>query len=479
MASSAAAERTPAVESARILVVDDERSMREMLAILLKREGHEVSVAESGRGAIDLLNQKPFDLVVSDARMPDVDGLEVLRHARSINPSVIAIMVTAYGSPDLLRGVAQLGVNDYVEKPFNTEVLRFRIRKELDRRRLQQENVLLKRAMHSANRFENIIGNSRPMQEVFELVETIAQTASTVLITGESGTGKELIARAIHVRSPRSDRPFVAVNCGALTETLLDSELFGHMRGAFTGADGNRKGLIEVADKGTIFLDEIGEMSAMLQVKVLRVLQERKFRRVGGTEEVDADIRIIAATNRDLAKMVSQGEFREDLYYRINVIPIRLPSLRERGEDIPLLAEHFVTKFAAQMKKPIVGISGTALECLKSHSWPGNVRELENAIERAVALERTPSILPESLPETTRGVQKAVSGPAAPLDGAPAASPSFPAAGFDLEKHVQDLEREYIAEALKQAGGVKVKAAELLGMSFRSFRYYMKKYNLK
>ena len=477
MATSA--PEKPAVESARILVVDDERSMREMLAILLKREGHDVSVAESGRGAIELLNQKPFDLVVSDARMPDVDGLEVLRHARSINPSVIAIMVTAYGSPDLLRGVAQLGVNDYVEKPFNTEVLRFRIRKELDRRRLQQENVLLKRAMHSANRFENIIGNSRPMQEVFELVETIAQTASTVLITGESGTGKELIARAIHVRSPRSDRPFVAVNCGALTETLLDSELFGHMRGAFTGADGNRKGLIEVADKGTIFLDEIGEMSPMLQVKVLRVLQERKFRRVGGTEEVDADIRIIAATNRDLARMVSQGEFREDLYYRINVIPIRLPSLRERGEDIPLLAEHFVGKFAAQMKKPIVGISGAALECLKAHSWPGNVRELENAMERAVALERTPSILPESLPETTRGVQKAVSGPATPLEAVPAASPPLPAAGFDLEKHVQDLEREYIAEALRQAGGVKVKAAELLGMSFRSFRYYMKKYNLK
>jgi two-component system response regulator PilR (NtrC family) len=479
MATSVAPER-PAVESARILVVDDERSMREMLAILLKREGHEVSVAESGRGAIDLLNQKPFDLVVSDARMPDVDGLEVLRHARSINPSVIAIMVTAYGSPDLLRGVAQLGVNDYVEKPFNTEVLRFRIRKELDRRRLQQENVLLKRAMHSANRFENIIGNSRPMQEVFELVETIAQTASTVLITGESGTGKELIARAIHVRSPRSDRPFVAVNCGALTETLLDSELFGHMRGAFTGADGNRKGLIEVADKGTIFLDEIGEMSPMLQVKVLRVLQERKFRRVGGTEEVDADIRIIAATNRDLARMVSQGEFREDLYYRINVIPIRLPSLRERGEDIPLLAEHFVTKFAAQMKKPVVGISGAALECLKAHTWPGNVRELENAMERAVALERTPSILPESLPETARGVQKPVSGPATPLDAVSTpASPALPATGVDLEKHVQDLERDYIAEALKQAGGVKVKAAELLGMSFRSFRYYMKKYNLK
>jgi len=480
MATSAATERPSAVESARILVVDDERSMREMLAILLKREGHEVSVAENGRGAIELLNQRPFDLVVSDARMPDVDGLEVLRHARSINPSVIAIMVTAYGSPDLLRGVAQLGVNDYVEKPFNTEVLRFRIRKELDRRRLQQENVLLKRAMHSANRFENIIGNSSAMLEVFELVETIAPTGSTILISGESGTGKELIARAIHVRSPRCDRPFVAVNCGALTETLLDSELFGHMRGAFTGADGNRKGLIEVADKGTIFLDEIGEMSPMLQVKVLRVLQERKFRRVGGTEEVEADIRIIAAMNRDLGKMVGEGQFREDLYYRINVIPVRLPSLRERTEDIPLLASHFVEKFAEQMKKPIVGLSGTALESLKRHSWPGNVRELENAIERAVALERTPSILPESLPEAVRGMERSVVSPSTPPEAAVGAAPRvLPEKGFDLEKHVQHLEREYIADALRQSGGVKVKAAELLGMSFRSFRYYMKKYNLK
>jgi two-component system, NtrC family, response regulator PilR len=479
MAGGVTTERAAAAESARILVVDDERSMREMLAILLKREGHEVSVAENGRAAIELLDQRPFDLVVSDARMPDLDGLEVLRHARSINPTVIAIMVTAYGSPDLLRGVAQLGVNDYVEKPFNTEVLRFRIRKELDRRRLQQENVLLKRAMHSANRFENIIGNSSPMLEVFELVDTIAQTGSTVLITGESGTGKELIARAIHVRSPRSERPFVAVNCGALTETLLDSELFGHMRGAFTGADGNRKGLIEVAEKGTIFLDEIGEMSPMLQVKILRVLQERKFRRVGGTDEVEADIRIIAATNRDLAKMVSEGQFREDLYYRINVIPIRLPSLRERIEDVALLAEHFVAKFAAQMMKPIVGISGTAMECLRQHSWPGNVRELENAMERAVALERTPSILPESLPEPVRGIGRPVASPAsAPRDGA-GNGRVLPEKGFDLEKHVQHLERDYIADALRQSGGVKVKAAELLGMSFRSFRYYMKKYNLK
>jgi two-component system response regulator PilR (NtrC family) len=469
----------PAAKAARILVVDDERSMREMLAILLKREGHDVAVAENGRGAIELLNQRPFDLVVSDARMPDVDGLEVLRHARSINPSVIAIMVTAYGSPDLLRGVAQLGVNDYVEKPFNTEVLRFRIRKELDRRRLQQENVLLKRAMHSAHTFENIIGNSSAMVQVFDLIETIASTGSTVLITGESGTGKELVARAIHVRSPRSDRPFVAVNCGALTETLLDSELFGHMRGAFTGADGNKKGLIEVADKGTIFLDEIGEMSAMLQVKILRVLQERKFRRVGGTEEVEADIRIIAATNRDLGRMVAEGQFREDLFYRINVIPVRLPSLRERSEDVPLLAEHFVARFAEQMKKPIAGISGAAMACLQAYPWPGNVRELENAMERAVALERTPSILPESLPETVRGMERPVAAPGGGATEIVAGARVLPGKGFDLEKHVQDLERDYIADALRQSGGVKVKAAELLGMSFRSFRYYMKKYNLK
>jgi two-component system response regulator PilR (NtrC family) len=468
-------DHTVAAPAARILIVDDERSMREMLGILLRREGHDVVVADNGRRAIECLNQKPFDLVVSDARMPDIDGLEVLRHARTINPSVIAIMITAFGSPDLIKGVEQLGVTDYVEKPFNTEVLKFRIRKELDRRRLQQENVLLKRAMHSTNQFGNIIGNSGSMVRVFEMVETVAPTGSTVLVTGESGTGKELVARAIHVRSARSERPFVAVNCGALSETLLDSELFGHMRGSFTGADSNRKGLIEVADKGTIFLDEIGEMSPMLQVKVLRVLQERKFRRVGGTEEVDADIRIIAATNRDLGKMVADGQFREDLYYRINVIPVRLPALRERADDIPLLAEHFVTKFAAQMKKTVSGISGGALTKLTAYSWPGNVRELENAMERAVALERTPSILPESLPESVQAAGPPVATSAA---GGAGTSP-LPEQGFDLEQHVQHLEREYIAEALRRSGGVKVKAAELLGMSFRSFRYYMKKYNLK
>jgi two-component system response regulator PilR (NtrC family) len=461
-----------AAPASRILVVDDERSMREMLGILLRRDGHDITIAESGRDAIALLEKQAFDLVVSDVKMPDVSGVEVIRAAREVNPAVIAILITAFGSRELIEEVAELGVDDYVEKPFNVEVLKFRIRKELERRRLRQENVLLKRTLQSSHQFSNIIGSSNPMLAVFRLVEMIAPTSSTVLISGESGTGKELVARAIHFNSPRKDRPFVALNCGALSETLLDSELFGHMRGAFTGADTNKKGLIEVAEKGTIFLDEIGEMTPLVQVKLLRVLQERKFRRLGGTDEVDADIRILAATNRDLGKMVAEGQFREDLYYRINVIPLRLPPLRERREDIPHLAEHFVNKYATQMGKDIAGISRGAMAMLTAHSWPGNIRELENAMERAVALEATPAILPESLPESLQAA-------AAVMPPAPVTSEAFPSVGFDLESHVQHIEREYIAEALRRAGGVKVKAAELLGMSFRSFRYYTKKYNLK
>jgi two-component system response regulator PilR (NtrC family) len=399
--------------------------------------------------------------------------VDVLREAKQIDPGITSIVMTAFATTDTAVEALRLGAADYVNKsPHAANELRLRVRKELERKRLQQENVLLKRALHSAHQFENIIGSSAPMLAVFQLVEAIAPTGSTVLITGESGTGKELVARAIHVNSPRKERPFVAFNCGAVSETLLDSELFGHMRGAFTGAETNKKGLIEVAEKGTIFLDEIGEMSPLVQVKLLRVLQERRFRRLGGTDEVEADIRVIAATNRDLTKMVAEGTFREDLFYRINVIPIRLPSLRERIEDIPLLAEHFVARFAAQMGKPVSGVSGAAMACLQSYNWPGNIRELENALERAVALERTPSVLVESLPEQVRASAALTVPPAA-------AAEAFPATGFDLEEHVKHIEREYIAEALRRAGGVKVRAAELLGMSFRSFRYYMKKYDLK
>ncbi len=457
---------------ARVLVVDDERSMRELLSIVLRRDGHDVLVAEDGRTAIDVMRRERIDILITDIRMPELSGVDVLREAKQIDPGIISIVMTAFSSTDTAVEALRLGAADYVNKsPSAANEVRLRVRKELERRKLQQENVLLKRALRSSHQFSNIIGTSAPMLAVFQLIETIAQTASTVLISGESGTGKELVARAIHFNSSRRDRPFVAVNCGALPETLLDSELFGHMRGAFTGADTNKKGLIEVAEKGSVFLDEIGEMSPLVQVKLLRVLQDRRFRRLGGTEEVDADIRIIAATNRDLSKMVADGTFREDLFYRINVIPVRLPSLRERPEDIPLLAEHFVSRFSAQMGKPITGVSAAAMACLQAYTWPGNVRELENAIERAVALERTPSILVESLPDQARRTT-------APTVTPPSVADSFPS-GFDLEQHVQEIEREYIAEALRRAGGVKVKAAELLGMSFRSFRYYTKKYNLK
>ena len=465
-----------AAVSSRVLVVDDERSMRELLSIVLKRDGHHVLIAESGKAALDILKRERVDVLITDIRMPEMTGVDVLREAKLIDPGIITIVMTAFATTDTAVEALRLGAADYVHKSPNAVTdLRLRVRKELERRRLQQENVLLKRALHSTHQFSNIIGSSGAMLALFELVETIAPTSSTVLISGESGTGKELVARAIHGRSPRADRPFVAVNCGALPETLLDSELFGHMRGAFTGADTNKKGLLEVAEKGTIFLDEIGEMSPMVQVKLLRVLQERKFRRLGGTEEVEADIRIITATNRDLSKMVAAGEFREDLFYRINVIPVHLPPLRDRGEDVCLLAEHFAAKFAAQMNKRITGLSGAAAACLRGYAWPGNVRELENAMERAVALERSPAILPESLPEAVRGGSNgsaASSGPSSTHD-------DFPVAGFDLEQHVQHIEREYIAEALRRANGVKKNAAELLGLSFRQFRYLLKKYNLQ
>jgi two-component system response regulator PilR (NtrC family) len=455
----------------RILVVDDERSMRELLAIVLRREGYEVMLAENGRTAVAALEREPVDLVISDIKMPDMSGVDVLRAAKRIDQDVLGIMITAFASTDTAVEALRMGAYDYLSKPFDVDELKIVVRNALERRQLRQENVLLKRALQTTHQFSNIVGRSEPMLAVFKMVETIAPTNSTILVTGESGTGKELVARAIHFNSLRRERPFVALNCGALPETLLESELFGHMRGAFTGAAVNKKGLIEVADRGTIFLDEIGETSPMMQVKLLRVLQERRFRRIGGLEEVDADIRVIAATNQDLGKLVAEGRFREDLFYRINVIPIHLPPLRERREDIPLLAEHFLAKYSAQMGKEITGISNDAIACLDLYAWPGNIRELENVIERAVALERTPAILPDSLPAHLLA--------GTPRNGGGPAPKQLPESGFHLEEHVKEIEREYIAQALRKAGGVQVKAAELLGMSFRSFRYYVKKYNLR
>jgi two-component system response regulator PilR (NtrC family) len=460
----------------RILVVDDERSMRELLAIVLRREGYDVLLAENGTSAIATLEKEPVDILISDIKMPDLSGVDVLRAAKRVDQDILGIMITAFASTETAVEAMRLGACDYLSKPFDVDLLRMKVREKIESRQLRQENVLLKRTLGLTHQFANIVGRSEGMLGVFKMIETVARTNSTILLTGESGTGKGLVAQAIHFHSLRRDRPVVAVNCGALPEALLESELFGHMRGAFTGADSNKKGLIEVADRGTVFLDEIGEMNAVMQVKLLRVLQERKFRRVGGLEEMQADIRVIAATNQDLAKLVADGRFREDLFYRINVIGIHLPPLRERREDIPLVAEHFLAKYSEQMGKSINAISREALALMQKYDWPGNIRELENTIERAVALESTPTVLPDSLPPAVRADSGRTS--IGVVSQQPLES-SLPPSGFDLEAHVQEIERGYLAEALKRAGGVQVKAAELLGMSFRSFRYYVKKYNLR
>jgi two-component system response regulator PilR (NtrC family) len=486
-------QATSATSKPRILIVDDEPSLREMLGIVLRRDGFDVIIAANGTEAIDILQRERVDLLLSDIRMPDKNGVEVLRAAKALNQDIVAFMMTAFASTETAVEAMRLGAVDYFTKPFNMDELRLKVRQQLENYRLKEENLLLKRALNTRHEFSSIIGRSEPMVRVFRMIEMIARTGSTVLITGESGTGKELAARAVHYNSLRREHPFVALNCGALTETLLESELFGHMRGSFTGADTNKKGLVEAAERGTIFLDEIGEMSLTMQVKLLRVLQDRKFRRVGGTEEVPVDIRVVAATNQELPKMVAEGRFREDLFYRINVIPIQLPPLRDRGDDIPILAEHFLAQFAERMQKPVRSISHEALDALCAYAWPGNVRELENVIERAVALETTETILPESLPPhvgpssvRTWGPPSggsASTGSGAPIAIAPSASTTLalPALGegFDLEAKGEEFYRHYMTLALERSGGVQTKAAELLGMSFRSFRYYAKKFNLK
>jgi two-component system response regulator PilR (NtrC family) len=458
----------------RILVVDDERSMRELLMIVLRREGHQVLLAEDGPTAVAQLEREPIDVLISDIKMPGMSGVDVLREAKRIDADIVGIMVTAYASTETAVEALRLGAYDYLTKPFDVEELKAKVRNALERRTLRQENVLLKRALRSSSAFSNIIGRSKPMQDVFDLVETVAPTNSTILLTGESGTGKELVARAVHTNSLRRDQAFVALNCGALPETLLESELFGHMRGAFTGAATTKKGLLEAAERGTVFLDEISEMSPMMQVKLLRVLQERRFRRVGGNEEIEADIRIIAATNQDLTRAVAGGAFREDLFYRINVIPIQLPPLRERREDIAPLAEHFVAKYREQMGKAITGISPEALRWLETGNWPGNVRQLENVIERAVALERSSLIQLSSLPAEPRP---------RPVEGAGAEAPDrareLPPSGLDLPRHLETQEREFVAQALRQSGGRHDKAAKLLAISPRQLRYLLDKYALR
>ena len=452
-----------------ILVVDDERSMREFLSIMLTKEGHDVVVADCGKTAVDILRRRPIDLLISDIKMPDMSGVDVLREAKKIRKGIVGIMITAFKSTESLQGALRLGAFDYLDKPFKNEQLKKKVRDALEQRRLREYTIL---------------GDSPQIKEVRERITRVAPTNSTILITGESGTGKELVARAIHSQSKRSARPFVALNCGALPETLLESELFGHEKGAFTSADSTKKGLVETAERGSIFLDEIGEMSLMMQVKLLRFLQERRFRRVGGTEEQDVDVRVITASNQDLAKMVETGDFRRDLFYRVNVIKVDVPPLRERKEDILLLAQHFVNKFNRQMGKELKGLAPGAKRTLKSYTWRGNVRELENVIERAVALEDSDMVQAESLDlgdipgQDRRSAQHTAGDPSAAVGRASEGPERLPESGFVLDEHIQNIEREYLAQALQQAGGVKVRAAGLVGMSFRSFRYYLKKYHL-
>jgi len=447
----------------RVLIVDDELSMREMLAILLKKEGLDVRIAASRAEAARTLGEGPVDLVLTDVKLPDGDGLEILRQVKAAAPATPVVVMTAFGTTEMAVGARKLGAEAYILKPFDVDELRIVVRDALANRSLREENVRLKREVGQAYGLDRVIGVSEVMASLFEMVRAIAPTSSTVLITGESGTGKELVAHAIHGLSGRAEGPFVSINCGALTETLLESELFGHVKGAFTDARQSKKGLFEAASSGTLFLDEVGETSLAMQVKLLRALQERRIRRVGGTEETEVDVRVIAATNAPLEEYVRQKRFREDLFYRLQVIPIVTPPLRERREDIPLLAEHFTLRFARQMGKSVAKISQEAMQLLRAFSWPGNVRQLENVIERAVALETTEAVLPERLPDSIRSPQR---------------SEPLPAIGngFSLDDFMLSVEARLLNEAMERAAGDRAQAAQLLGISSRSLRYLIQKH---
>ncbi len=460
---------------ANLLIVDDELGMRQFLTHLFQRDGHTVRVAENGHEAMTQLRLEAADLIISDIRMPDMGGVELLRAAREFLPDVEVVMMTAFANVDTAREAFLLGAYDFVQKPFDNDLLKETVARALEKislikekEALLEENKALIQGQRTRGKLGNIIGRSARMIALYQMIETVAQVQSTVLVTGESGTGKELVARAIHDMSPRAEKPFVSVNCGAFTETLLESELFGYVKGSFTGANANRKGLFEAANRGTIFLDEIGEMSPAMQVKLLRVLQERKVRPVGATEETVVDTRVIAATNRDLASMVAAGTFREDLYYRISVIPIELPPLRERSEDITELATHFVDKFCRPTGR-VLSVSESAMRLLEKYSWPGNVRELEHTIERAVALENTGSIEPERLPEKVTNYN--------PYRVAEVME--FPAEGINITAHLDQLEKTYVLEALRRTAGNQTSAAELLRLSVRSLRHLLDKHGVR
>jgi two-component system response regulator PilR (NtrC family) len=459
-----------------ILVCDDERSICELLDIALRREGHKVETVTGGEAAKRKIDSALFDVIVTDIKMPVVDGVEVLRHAHQISPETAVILMTAVDDYEAaVQAVKAGGASDYIRKsPGLVDEIKLAIARALDRVSLSRQNFALRRDAAARNSLDNIIGVSPALEKLKQTTRTVASTNSTILVYGESGTGKELVARAVHTCSPRAAEAFVSVNCGAFPETLLESELFGYVKGAFTGANQNKRGLFEVADGGTIFLDEISEMTMPMQVKLLRVLQERTVRPVGGTAELAVDVRVIAATNRDLDKLVSEGVFREDLYYRLSVIPIRVPSLRERKEDVALLANHFLKKYAPAAGKSIHTVSTDSLEALSNYDWPGNVRQLENTIERAVALEGGSELRVDLPAERPRARAVAAGAETAMTIGAGSVLPD----GVNMEHYVAQIERSLLQSALGQTHGVQVKAADLLGISYRSFRHLMKKYEL-
>ena len=453
----------------KILVVDDEKSMREFLEIMLRKEDYRISLAPNGEEVLRLIERDIFDLVLLDIRMPKMDGIAVLKKIKALSPETVVIMITAYASADTAIKAMKEGAYDYITKPFKVEEIKLIIKNALEKRNLQKENTLLKQVIRDRYHFDNIIGQSSKMLALYDLLDKVGPTKTNILITGESGTGKELVAKAIHYSSPRKDRPFVTLNCGAIPEPLIESELFGHMKGAFTDAIATKKGLFEVADEGTLFLDEISELPLLMQVKLLRVLQDREFKRVGGTEDIRVDVRIIAATNKDLEEAVREKRFREDLFYRLNVIQIKLPPLRERREDVPQLAMHFLKKFSEELNKTISNISSEALQLLLDYDYPGNVRELQNIIERAVALEANPELTAQNLRSYLDDHLQLKKG-GLELD--------IPNEGINLEKLVEEIERTLLLKALNRTHGIKKKAAELLGINFRSMRYRLDKYGL-
>lgn len=454
-----------------ILVVDDELSIREFLQIMLKREKMLVDTASDGEEALKLLDQKHYDLVISDIKMPKVDGLELLSRVKAKDPNALMLMITAHGSTELAVEAMKKGAYDFLTKPFKIDDVKLRIEKALENRVLVQENVRMRKELGEKYSFANIVGASAPMMKVFDLIKRTAATSANVLITGESGTGKELVAKALHFNSPVKDGPFLTLNCGAIPEDLIESELFGHMKGAFTGAINDKKGYFEAADGGTLFLDEIGELPLSLQAVLLRVLSDGTFTPVGATEVRKSQVRVIAATNRDLEGEVQKENFREDLFFRLNVIHVKVPALRERREDIPMLVNHFVEDFSSRFGRQTQSLASETIEMMKVYNWPGNVRELENVVERMIALEAGPNLLPDSLPAHIREPLRAR------LDSLQNHL-VWKKSGVKIDDVLSVVEREFVLKALEDSKGVRKDAAKLLSITMRSLRYRLEKLGL-